>query len=88
MTFLLFLLNIFNSIHTKTVPDVLLDEDDEEDIDVLYERLPEDTTELEKCITSAQGCMLMLILKQQLKEIYGITDRYFVYFRQILIAWF
>ncbi|XP_063699884.1 nipped-B protein [Culicoides brevitarsis] len=58
----------------ENLPEALLDEDDEEDIDALYERLPEDTTELEKCITSAQGCMLMLILKQQLKEIYGITD--------------
>jgi len=53
-----------------------VDEDDEEDPDVLYDRLPEDTMDLEKCITAAQGCMLLLILKQQLKDIYGITDRY------------
>lgn len=66
------------ALHTNkfiTVPDVLLDEDDEEDLDVLYARLPDDTTELEKCITAAQGCMLLLILKQQLKDNYGITDR-------------
>lgn len=52
-----------------------MDEDDEEDPDALFERLPEDTVELEKCITAAQGCMLLLILKQQLKDMYGITDR-------------
>lgn len=52
----------------------LEDEDDEEDRDALFERLPEDTTELQQCITSAQGCMLLLILKQHLKDMYGIND--------------
>lgn len=52
----------------------LEDEDDEEDRDALYERLPEDTTDLQQCITSAQGCMLLLILKQHLKDMYGIND--------------
>lgn len=52
----------------------LEDEDDEEDRDVLYSRLPDDTTELQQVITSAQGCMLLLILKQHLKDMYGITD--------------
>lgn len=51
-----------------------MDEDDEEDLEALFERLPDETTELEKCITAAQGCMLLLILKQQLKDNYGITD--------------
>lgn len=52
----------------------LEDEDDEEDKDVLYGRLPEDTSELQSCITSAQGCMLLLMIKQHLKEMYGIND--------------
>jgi cohesin loading factor subunit SCC2 len=52
----------------------LEDEDDEEDRDVLCERLPDDTAELQHCITSAQGCMLLLILKQHLKDMYGIND--------------
>lgn len=52
----------------------LEDEDDEEDRDVLYGRLPERTTELEQCITKAQGFMLLLILKQHLKDMYGIND--------------
>lgn len=52
----------------------LEDEDDEEDRDVLYGRLPEDTAELQQCVTTAQGFMLLLILKQHLKEMYGIND--------------
>lgn len=52
----------------------LEDEDDEEDRDALFGRLPDDTTELQQCITSAQGCMLLLILKQHLKDMYGIND--------------
>lgn len=57
--------------------DSILDEDDDDDdIEKLCERLPDDTAELERNITAAQGCMLLLIAKQQLKEIYGITDRW------------
>lgn len=51
-----------------------LEDDDDDDQDVILNRLPDDTTELQNCITSAQGVMLLLILKQHLKDIYGITD--------------
>lgn len=51
-----------------------LDDEDDDDKDAFYERLPDDTTELQKCVRSAQGCMLLLLLKQHLKEMYGITD--------------
>lgn len=54
--------------------DVLEDDDDVEDPEVLFNRLPEDLTEIIKCITSAQACMLLLILKDHLKEMYAITD--------------
>ncbi|XP_044312765.1 nipped-B protein isoform X2 [Drosophila rhopaloa] len=54
--------------------DVLDDDDDVEDPQVLFNRLPEDMTEIKKCITSAQACMLLLILKDHLKNMYGITD--------------
>lgn len=54
--------------------DVLDDDDDVEDPQVLFNRLPEDMTEIKKCITSAQACMLLLILKDHLKDMYGITD--------------
>jgi len=58
----------------EKVLNPLEDEDDEEDREVLVTRLPDDTTELQHCITSAQGCMLLLILKQHLKDMYGIND--------------
>lgn len=58
-----------------TAHNVLEDDDDDEDIEVLYNRLPEDTTELEKCITASQGCILLLMLKQHLKELYKINDK-------------
>ncbi|XP_050100628.1 nipped-B protein isoform X2 [Anopheles aquasalis] len=51
-----------------------LEDDDDDDQEAILQRLPEDTVELENCIRSAQGCMLLLILKQHLKDIYGITD--------------
>ncbi|XP_043661492.1 nipped-B protein isoform X2 [Drosophila teissieri] len=54
--------------------DVLEDDDDVEDPQVLFNRLPEDMTEIIKCMTSAQACMLLLILKDHLKEMYAITD--------------
>ncbi|XP_033150568.1 nipped-B protein isoform X2 [Drosophila busckii] len=54
--------------------DVLEDDDDEEDPHVLFSRLPENMTEIRKCITSAQACMLLLVLKEHLKEMYGLTD--------------
>ena len=52
----------------------LEDEDDFEDKETIVQRLPEDTTDLQQCIKSAQGCMLLLILKQHLKDMYGIND--------------
>lgn len=54
--------------------DVLEDDDDEEDPHVLFNRLPENMVEIKKCITSAQACMLLLVLKEHLKEMYGLTD--------------
>ncbi|XP_055384070.1 nipped-B protein [Condylostylus longicornis] len=63
--------------NTETTEKVLRvddDDDDEEDKELLFERLPEDTKELQKCIVSAQGCMLLLLLKQHLKDMYGLTD--------------
>lgn len=51
------------------------DDDDEEDIEALYNRLPENTIELQKCITASQGCILLLVLKQHLKDLYKINDK-------------
>lgn len=50
------------------------DEDDDEDLDAILERLPEETGELQRCIVSAQGCILLLMLKQHLKVMYRMTE--------------
>lgn len=59
---------------SENAADILEDDDDEEDPKVLFKRLPNDTTEIQKCITSAQACMLLLILKEHLKDMYSLTD--------------
>ncbi|XP_061397240.1 nipped-B protein [Musca vetustissima] len=59
---------------SEKAQDILEDDDDEEDPEVLFKRLPEDTLEIQRCITSAQACMLLLILKEHLKDMYSITD--------------
>lgn len=50
------------------------EDDDEEDIAAIMKRLPPDTKPFEEFLTAAQGCLLLLMLKQHLKEQYGLTD--------------
>ncbi|KAJ8923545.1 hypothetical protein NQ315_010123 [Exocentrus adspersus] len=50
-----------------------LDEDDEDE-EVLASRVPEDPRQLQACITAAQGCLLLLMLKQHIKDVYGLSD--------------
>ncbi|CAG9828593.1 unnamed protein product [Diabrotica balteata] len=50
-----------------------LDEDDDDE-ESLLSRVPEDTSQLQACITAAQGCLLLLMLKQHIKDIYGLSD--------------
>lgn len=61
----------------NTVTNVVsaLDEDDDDE-DALFGRVPEDTRQLEAYLTTAQGCLLLLMLKQHLKDIYGLSDRF------------
>ncbi|KAH8272136.1 hypothetical protein KR018_001754, partial [Drosophila ironensis] len=54
--------------------DLLEDDDDVEDPQLIFNRLPDEMTEIKRCITSAQACMLLLILKDHLKDMYGLTD--------------
>lgn len=42
---------------------------------VFLARIPPDPTVFEKCCMSSQGCLLLLYLKQHLKELYGFSDR-------------
>ncbi|XP_042884604.1 nipped-B-like protein isoform X2 [Penaeus japonicus] len=55
-------------------PEYVDDLDDEEDVEVYLSRLPPCLTPLVECINASQGCLLLLMLKEHLKEIYGITD--------------
>lgn len=50
------------------------EEEDEEDPAALLMRLPIDTTALRTCLWTAQGCLLLLVLKQHLKATYGMSD--------------
>lgn len=53
--------------------EYIYDEDLDDDSDSLLSRLPEDPTVLLQAITSAQGCMLLLVLKEHLKTLYGLN---------------
>ncbi|XP_018566704.1 nipped-B-like protein isoform X2 [Anoplophora glabripennis] len=54
-------------------PISALDEEDEDE-EVLASRVPEDASQLQACITAAQGCLLLLMLKQHIKDVYGLSD--------------
>ncbi|XP_053394741.1 nipped-B-like protein isoform X2 [Mercenaria mercenaria] len=54
-------------------PNMYYDEDDD-DKDILLNRLPGDIAPLKEIIWIAQGCILLLYLKQHLKDMYGFTD--------------
>ncbi|XP_050736968.1 nipped-B-like protein isoform X1 [Eriocheir sinensis] len=55
-------------------PEYVDDLEDEEDVEVYLSRMPPNLTPLVECINASQGCLLLLMLKDYLKEIYGITD--------------
>ena len=62
-------------INTVPLLSVLEDEeDDEEDDDTVLARLPGDTTLLREYLTASQGFMLLLTLRQHLKDLYGFSD--------------
>jgi hypothetical protein len=52
------------------------DDEDEETFESVLSNLPGDLKPLRECLNKAQGCCLLLVLKQFLKEIYSITDLY------------
>ncbi|XP_063234204.1 nipped-B-like protein isoform X2 [Bacillus rossius redtenbacheri] len=52
----------------------LEEEEEDEDTEALLARLPEDTSVLQDCITASQGCLLLLVLKDHLKELYSFSD--------------
>ncbi|XP_043483763.1 nipped-B-like protein [Leptopilina heterotoma] len=50
------------------------EEDDEEDEETVVARLPQDTRVLRELITASQGFLLLLTLRQHLKDLYGFSD--------------
>ena len=51
-----------------------LDDDDDDDNASLLTRCPLDMTPLLDAMQASQGCQLLLVLKEYLKEVYGLTD--------------
>ena len=54
--------------------EVHYDEDLDDDKNSVFSRLPADMTNLVENITTAQGCLLLLVLREHLKEFYGINE--------------
>ncbi|KAL4710687.1 hypothetical protein ACJJTC_004332 [Scirpophaga incertulas] len=50
------------------------EEEDDEEAESLLSRLPENTRPLQDAMRQARGCLLLLVLKQHLKQLYGFTD--------------
>ncbi|KAG7307609.1 hypothetical protein JYU34_007831 [Plutella xylostella] len=50
------------------------EEEDDEEAESLVARLPENTRPLQDAMRQARGCLLLLVLKQHLKQSYGLTD--------------
>lgn len=57
-------------------PMVTALDDEDEDEESLVERVPEDVSVLQDCLKSAQGSLLLLVLKQHLKDTFGLSDGY------------
>ncbi|XP_026758153.1 nipped-B protein [Galleria mellonella] len=71
------LLQLFREglIKTTTEEKEQLDEEeDDEEAEALVARLPVCTRPLRDAMRQARGCLLLLVLKQHLKQLYGFTD--------------
>ena len=53
--------------------EYIYDEDLDDEFESVLERLPADCKPLQEALTVSQGCMLLLVLKQHLKDLYGLT---------------
>eukprot|EP00092_Neocalanus_flemingeri_P037508 GFUD01040842.1.p1 GENE.GFUD01040842.1~~GFUD01040842.1.p1 ORF type:complete len:1343 (-),score=395.27 GFUD01040842.1:539-3985(-) len=62
-------------VHPETHREELIyDEDLDDDPDSVMSRLPTNMTMFVENITTAQGCLLLLVLREHLKELYGINE--------------
>jgi len=54
--------------------EVTYDEDLDDDEDSVFSRLPDDLIPLQKSLTVSQGILLLLVLREHLKELYAINE--------------
>merc|ERR1719369_1285267 len=54
--------------------EYIYDEDLDDDLESVFSRLPDDLDGFMTSITSSQGCLLLLVLKEHLKELYGFSE--------------
>ena len=55
--------------------EYIYDEDLDDDEESVLSRLPDDPKPIQEAITASQGCMLLLVLKEHLKDLYGLSAR-------------
>uniref|UniRef100_A0A5S6QA84 Nipped-B protein n=1 Tax=Trichuris muris TaxID=70415 RepID=A0A5S6QA84_TRIMR len=65
---------LLQNFQSLLLPTASNDEEEEESIESVMERLPPDTHALKECIDTSQGIVVLLMLNQHLKESFGITD--------------
>ena len=53
--------------------EYIYDEDLDDDEESVFERLPDNVKVLQEAITCSQGCLLLLVLREHLKDLYGFT---------------
>ncbi|XP_076440937.1 nipped-B-like protein A isoform X2 [Babylonia areolata] len=68
-----------NGTHLEALTDeqkqkLAAEDDDDDDPESLITRLPDDISPLQDVMQQSQGCILLLVLKQHLKDMYGLTD--------------
>jgi cohesin loading factor subunit SCC2 len=65
--------------------EYIYDEDLDDEFDSVFSRLPEHVGAISGAIITAQGCMLLLVLKEHLKDFYGLTARCVQLFPELII---
>jgi len=63
-----------NGPETVEKQEYIYDEDLDDDKESVLERLPDDMDPFMQNITTSQGCLLLLVLKEHLKELYGFNE--------------
>lgn len=72
-------------VHRRKKPGAPDSDSDLEDEEAVLDRLPDNTTPLMDFASASQGVLLLLVLKQHLKNLYGFSDRLVTSSRFILL---